>query len=464
MTEELDFSIPTHGQTTVQSRSKLLPTLMFIVLIAVLADIGIVLMQKDGREKRPVGAVLSAQQQKQLALKFEKQGLNTASAAAWKEYLSVASSDGEAAARVWYRIGKLYQTENQYDMALDSFYRSESFAKPDDISAEIARRTQECLEAMGKFAALRYELADRVGTGSEAGDKSGEEKDPVVAEIGPQKIMQSDLDRRIEHLIEMQISQLSAYLPEEQANKKKEEMLKQYSSDRQRQVFLNQYIMEEVLYRKARESRLMDDAEVRTALRDMERGLLAQKVIEKELAGEIKITPGDLETYFAAHEKEYVHPEKARISHILVDDGKKTQDVRKKLKRSDDFAALAADMSQDTSTRDKGGELPGWVEKNQTGSVPGIGNSEDAMRLIFSTDAGSVVEEDVETETGIHIIKVLEREPARQKTFDEVKNEVFLALRSQKEREVQQRLLSGLKEQYDVVIHRSVFLKKDQKE
>ena len=61
------------------------------------------------------------------------------------------------------------------------------------------------------------------------------------------------------------------------------------------------------------------------------------------------------------------------------------------------------------------------------------------------------------TEKGIHIIKVLKREAERQKGFDEVKNEVALALRSQKEREVQQGLFARLKEQYDVVIHQSAF-------
>ncbi|MBW2142799.1 MAG: peptidyl-prolyl cis-trans isomerase [Deltaproteobacteria bacterium] len=463
MTEELEFNLPTHKQPAAQSQSKLVTVLMFAVLIAVLVNIGIVLLQKGSREKRHEGAALSAEQQKHLALKLEKQGLNRASVEAWKEYLPAASPDNEDAARVWYRIGKLYQMENQYDMALNSFYRSESFAKPEDISAEIARRTQECLEAMGKFAALRYELADRVGSGIEAAsDRSACEGDRVVAEIGPQKIMKSDLDRRIEHVIETQISQFSTYLPEEQVNKRKEELLKQYSTDNQRRFFLNQYVMEEVLYWNARESRLMDDAEVRTALKDMERSFLARKVIEKELSDEIKITAGDLETYFEAHKHEYVHPERARISHILVDNKQAAQAIRKKLESGDDFAKLAADMSRDVSTREKGGNLPEWIEKNESGSIPGMGNSKDAMRVIFSTDEGSVSEEDVDTEKGIHIIKVLEREPEHQKTFEEVQNEVFLALRSQKEREVQQKLLAMLKEKYDVVIHHSALAGKDE--
>jgi peptidyl-prolyl cis-trans isomerase C len=458
MTEELDFSIPNREGKGAQSGSKLLIILTAIVLIAVLANMCILLMHKGFTSKRVEGPALSAEQLKDLALKLEKQELNRASVAAWKDYLKAVSLDGEEAARIWYRIGKIYQADNQYDLALDAFYRSETYARPDDISPEIARRVQESLETMGKFAALRYELADRVGTGGITKEGSSHDTvDPVVAEIGPQRITKSDLDRRIERLIETQISQYASYLPEEEANKRKEEMLRQYSTDKQRQVFLSQYIAEEILYRKARESGLMDDPDVRVTLQDMERSLLAGKVMEREFADEIKITSGDLETYYEAHKEEYVQPERASVAHILVDNPQAARDVRMRLEKGDDFSVVAAELSKDEQSRQKGGELTEWIEKGEVRHIPGLGGSDAAVKAIFSTDQGHLVKEDIQTEEGIHIIKVLKREAERQKDFDEVKNEVALALRSQKEREVQQELFTRLKEQYDVVIHQSAF-------
>ncbi len=465
MSEKLDFSIPTRGQKKNRSQSKLMPVLVIVVLIAVLANIGIVLMEQPGKNERQKGGELSAKQQKQLALKLEKQGLAMASAAAWKQYIHKASPDDEDTARIWYRIGKLYQTENRHDMALESFYRSESFAKPDDIAPEIARRVQECLEAMGKFAALRYELADRVGNRPfQDIEGSGVENDPVVAEIGAQKIRKSYLDRRIEYQIDRQLSQLAAYLPENQIKKKKEELLKQYSTDSQRRIFLNQYILEEVLYRMARESRLMDDAGVREALKDMERSILAGELIEKKFLEEIKITPGDLETYFEANRQEYVQPERARISHILVRNRQKVGEIRKRLAKGETFEDLASEMSMDGSTVKEGGEIAGWIEKKDFGSIPGIGSSGDAVGIIFSTPEGKVADDNIESERGIHIVKVLEHEKEHQKSFEEVKNEVYLALRAKKEREVQEKLFSSLKEQYDVVIHQSAFVSKNESE
>jgi len=463
MTEELKFNLPGSDRNANRSQSKFVSILLAIVLIAVLANIGIGLMPESSKKGDTGGAVLAAEQRKKLALKLEKQGLNASAVTAWKEYIAAATLEDEDAARIWYRIGKLYQDETKYDLALNSFYRSELFAKSEDISSEVARRIQECLEAMGKFAALRYELSNRVEMNTKAGgEDSRVEGDKVVAEIGPQKIMKSDLDRVIEHRIEQQISQVAAYLPEDQVNKKKEEMLKQLSTNDQRKMFLNQYLLEEILYRKARESRLVDDTQVRAELKDMERSMLAAKVIAKELAESIKITQGDLETYYEANKRDYVRPERARISHILLSNKQTAQDLRKKLKNGKDFAALARDLSRDPSTGKNGGELSEWVEKNEAGQVPGIGNSEDAMAAIFSTDEGGIVEEEIETDEGVHIIKVLKREPESQKKFDEVKNEVFVALRSRKEREVQQKLFSSLKEQYDVVVHSSAFAGKDE--
>ena len=458
MTEKLDFSIPTSEEKRAQTGSKFLIILTVIVLIAVLANMCIVLMRKGVIGERVEGSVLSAEQLKNLALKLEKQELNRASVTAWKEYLKAASLDGEEAARIWYRIGKIYQADNQHDLALDAFYRSETYARPDDISPEIARRVQESLETMGKFAALRYELADRVGTGGITAESSSHDKvDPVVAEIGAQKITKSDLDRRIERLIETQISQYASYLPEEEANKRKEDMLKQYSTDSQRQIFLSQYIAEEILYRKARESRLMDDPDIRVTLRDMERSLLAQKVMEKEFADEIKISSGDLETYYQAHKEKYVQPERASVAHILVENQEEARNVRRRLEKGDDFSVVAAELSRDDQSRETGGELAEWIEKGEVRDIPGLGGSDTAIKAIFSTEQGHLVKEDIRTEKGIHIIKVLKREAERQKAFDEVKNEVALALRAQKEREVQQKLFARLKEQYDVIIHQSAF-------
>ena len=202
---------------------------------------------------------------------------------------------------------------------------------------------------------------------------------------------------------------------------------------------------------------MTDDPDVRDLMKSQERSLLASMVIQKAFAEKIHITPVDVQTYYEAHKKEYVFPERVNIAHILLPDEAEANKARSALKTDDDFEALAKKISKDEATRKNGGRISGWIEKSDK-RIPGIGTSEHALNIIFATGAGRVVPEPIVTEKGVHLVKVLEHENERQKSFDEVKNEVFRSLRSQKERDVQQRLLDELEKEYDVVIHQTAFL------
>jgi parvulin-like peptidyl-prolyl isomerase len=454
MTEGLDLSLPKRKQKAPQA-PKGQNFLLGLLLLALLVNMIVVYVRTGAKDsaKSENSHVLSAENQKKLALKMEKQGLQQVSAAAWREYIARASLEGEDAARIWYRIGNLYAEALDYAQALEAYYRSESFAEVTELSPEIARRSQECLEKMGKFAALRYELADRVSMDKEAAAAG----DEIVAEIGSYKITKAELDRQIENHVQRQISQYAAFLPEEEVQKQKESILRQLSSSAQRLQMLNQFIVEEVLYRKARESKLVEEADVRNLLLAQERKLLAQQVMEKELADKIQITPGDLNNYYEAHKSQYMQTEGAQISHILVASEDEAKAALESVKAGEDFSKLAQELSTDEATKEQGGEISGWIDKNAP--IPGLGNVPEASDLILQTEADQVCENYVKSEQGFHIIKVRERRAERQKDFDEVRQEVFRALRSQKEREVQTGLLEELKNRYDVVIHHSAFEK-----
>jgi len=361
MSKELDFSIPETEKRPGRKGMKwvyILLTAIFLISIlnAVILYKGEFVIDENNGNLIPPHKEL-----KQLALKLEKQELSKQAAGAWKEYLSAVKPDDIEAARIWYRIGNIFHLNGDFDEALNAYYRSESFSKPDDIKNEINRRIQECLESAGKFAALRYELEERVVEDIQTLEErktspsSGEQ---IVAEIGTYKITRSDLDKKIEKLIESSIGGLSRYLSDDRINKEKENLLKQYSSDNSRRLFLEQYMIEELLYRKARESRLSEDMAIKEILSNMKRSILASKVLENAYTDEIKITATDVKNYYEVNKEKYIKKE--------------------------------------------------------------------------------------------------EDEKERQMEFEEVKDRVTLDLMSQKEKDVQKRLLAQLKQEYDVVIHNSV--------
>ena len=398
-----------------------------------------------------MGISLSAGALKALAMRAEKQGLADVSAAAWTEYLQAAGASSEEAAKVWYRVGKLHQEVGNHADALNSYYRSEGFAKAPELETEIARRTQECLEAMGKFAALKYDLAERVSLDEQAG-KAGED---VVAEIGAQKITMADLDKRVEATIENQLAQFAAMMSEADQRRQKEQMLRRFASASQRLQFLQQMIGEEVLYRRARETNLPDDAAVRDLLRDSERRLLAQQVIAREVSGAINLTGTDLVSHYKANLDKYREPERAKVSHIQLENEEAAEAVRKRLADGGDFAALAKELSLDETSKDNGGEIPGTVSEGTP--IPGIGISEAFTAAVFATEPGKVADTIVKTDKGAHVIRVRGRLPGRTPQLDEVQRRVAQELRRIKEQELQEKLLTDLKEEYNVVIHTSRF-------
>ncbi|MGB9499018.1 MAG: hypothetical protein ACKVE4_04540 [Dissulfuribacterales bacterium] len=315
MTDKLDLRLPERPVSPKASVSKTVIFINLMILVLVGATLAIMLFRPGHGMLRGVSAkkdtALSEDVQKQVALKLEKQGLNKVAASAWEEYLAAGNSNKDQIAKIWFRIGKLYQDADTYDQALAAYYRSERISPLSEISSEISRRVQECLEAMGKFAALRDELADRVGMPQPDQDQSAP-RQTIVAEIGPQKITVSDIDHQIETVIDRQLSRMAAYLPEDVRNKQKEALLKQFSSTSQRQQFLNQYLGEEILYREARSSDLMNDPAVQSEIKDQERALLAARMVEKMYADNIKITPGDLNNYYEAHKADYMKDDKQK--------------------------------------------------------------------------------------------------------------------------------------------------------
>ena len=75
---------------------------------------------------------------------------------------------------------------------------------------------------------------------------------------------------------------------------------------------------------------------------------------------------------------------------------------------------LAKKYSEDPGTKDKGGDL-GWIVQGQT--VP------EFEKVAFSLPKGSISDL-VKTQYGFHIIKIIDKETAHTKSFDEVKDSI----------------------------------------
>ncbi len=144
-----------------------------------------------------------------------------------------------------------------------------------------------------------------------------------------------------------------------------------------------------------------------------------------DLAQKITVTDEQLINFYQNHKDIYSTKERRKISHILFSFGKdgndeailaKAQATQKQL-LTKTFETLAAEVSDDTGTAKKGGDL-GLFE------IGGLEKSlEDAVSLLKLGE----VSVPVKSSFGYHLLKVTELIPVKTKSFDSVKAEVMKA-------------------------------------
>jgi peptidyl-prolyl cis-trans isomerase D len=140
----------------------------------------------------------------------------------------------------------------------------------------------------------------------------------------------------------------------------------------------------------------------------------------------VQISDDQLKVQYQANIQQYQVPNRVHVEHILfmtvgktdaeVDEIKKTAEdvLAQSKKKGANFEDLAKKYSQDPGTKEKGGDL-GWLTQGQT--VP------EFEKTAFSLEKGQVSFL-VRTQYGFHIIKVLDKETAHTRPFDEVKDSI----------------------------------------
>lgn len=147
----------------------------------------------------------------------------------------------------------------------------------------------------------------------------------------------------------------------------------------------------------------------------------------------VTVSDAQLHQAYASALDNFRMPEKIRVRHILLKtDGKsdaekkqikaKADDLLKQLRAGANFADVAKKNSQDTATAEKGGDLD-FIVKGQIAD-PAF----DAAAFALKTNDISDV---VSTTFGYEIIQVTDRQPARVKPFDEVKDGIASDLKRQ---------------------------------
>ena len=237
--------------------------------------------------------------------------------------------------------------------------------------------------------------------------RSEEAKDDskvVLAEIGSQKITMQNFEKRLSEL---------------------PEQYKAFFSDPERKgEFLNALVQQIVLAKKARELKLDQKPEVVEKINNVIDQVLIQELLKQEILNKSNPSDEEIKKYYEANLSRYKEPEKVKARHILIkidqkasdDDKKKAEDkaneIDARAKKGEDFAKLAKEFSEDTGSKENGGDLGFFARGRMV---------KDFEEAAFKLKPGEVSDA-VKTRYGYHIIKVEEKIEAHQKPLDEVKS------------------------------------------
>jgi peptidyl-prolyl cis-trans isomerase SurA len=193
---------------------------------------------------------------------------------------------------------------------------------------------------------------------------------------------------------------------------------------------------------------------------DLRRNLLAQKVVDKEVADKIGVTDADITAFFEANKASFNRKEDAvHIAQIVItpvrepqrtnrtgDDAAtpqeataKAQMLMQKLKGGTAFGDLAADYSEDGDSAQRGGDL-GFVPVSQLQQAP------PALRdAVFKSAPGTV---QLVSQGGAHtIVLIVARDSAGQKdlSMPSVKEAISQTLKQRKEQLIRAAYLTSLR-------------------
>lgn len=416
------------------------PTFLIIVVI-ILQGIIIASVYKSQTKPPTTAATIDlhkSQLLKNTAIKLEELDLTERAAKVWQQYLALGNEKNTAA--VYYRIGKLHQRAKQYEQAIDFFQRAELSAPEKRLQQDISERVVDCLKQLQRFNALSDVLKTKAEIATEE-DKATK----VVARIGKMEITNTQLDMIIKNEIDTRMQFMKILFPQFAADPEvfRQKMQQQYQTPEGQRQALQEYLFTEVLQRKAIEDGIHKTDSHVEQWHALQRKMLAQNVLQRELNSQVIILPQEIESYYQQNQQEFRFPARAIISPAifatLAQAQQKLAHIKSELefKSSSEQEPVPVEITADDREIDELGKVEGLINavfaKKKTGLLPKVFTAGQQFVLVW-----------------VHEVQAAGVHPVSQ-----VKQIIEQKVRQQKTQQIMQIFLESLFQKYDVDIYGS---------
>jgi len=220
---------------------------------------------------------------------------------------------------------------------------------------------------------------------------------------------------------------------------------KRFQEDpQQRANLVREILIKKAVVAKARKEGFDRKPEVREQLGYLIDGYLAQEYLQKVVTAGITVSEDDARKFYQENEKEFVNPEQIKVRHILINVAKDAAAVDKekarvraeqalqRLKKGEDFAALAKEYSDDQISSSQGGELAP-ITRGKT-------NSDEFEKAAFALKTGET-SGIVTSDYGLHIIRLEQRQEAKPIPFADAREFIINRLKAEREQKKAQEFL-----------------------
>ena len=248
----------------------------------------------------------------------------------------------------------------------------------------------------------------------------------VLARIGDEVILDSDLEA------------ILAQVPPQYRSR--------FATASARKEILEKMVDVKVLSGEARRRGIDQRADVKLKITYLVDQILA-KQLEEDLLQDLEVKEADLKKYYDENKDKYITPKRVKASHILIkEDEAQAREILARIKKGDDFAALAREFSQCQSAK-KGGDL-GWFSTGRMDPA-----FEEAAFALKEGEISDVVK----SSFGFHIIKVEDIRPEQVREFDKGKQSIETLVKAQLKDQALRELNEGIKSRITVEINEDYF-------
>jgi hypothetical protein len=218
--------------------------------------------------------------------------------------------------------------------------------------------------------------------------------------------------------------------------------------NKQKVTILENSLQKKLLLQEALRQGIDKTDAYRQKVKEYENSVIFGMFIKKAIIPDIKLTLAELKTYYKEHAEEYTDPEMMRIKSLVFDKRSDAVEAIDKLKKGTDFNWLGSHAEGQVDPHTRGllklegkpimvKSLPEKVKKALSGSLAGD------FRLYESP------------ENHFYALYIYEIIPARQQSFEAVRQEIARTVHKEKTRQMVELWAAQLKDYYPVEIYRA---------